>query len=51
MLDRYQRTLAAFVDGANEFCTRRGMVYQLVATDTPLEQLIAHYLRRRGLVR
>src|SRR5690606_9898889 len=25
LLERYKRTLAAFVDGARDFCTRRGM--------------------------
>jgi uncharacterized protein (DUF58 family) len=51
LLDKYKRTLAAFVDGAREFCTRRGMSYLMVSTETPVETLVANYLRRRGLVR
>lgn len=51
LLERYQRTLAAFIDGAREFCTRRGMNYVLADTRTPVEQLVSNYLRRRGLVR
>lgn len=51
LLDRYQKTLAAFVDGAREFCTRRGMTYLLTNTQIPVEQLVANYLRQRGLVR
>jgi uncharacterized protein (DUF58 family) len=51
LLDKYKRTLAAFVDGAREFCTRRGMSYLMVSTQTPVETLIANYLRKRGLVR
>jgi hypothetical protein len=51
LLDRYQRTLAAFVDGAREYCTRRGMSYLMTDNSTPVEQLVANYLRRRGLVR
>jgi uncharacterized protein (DUF58 family) len=51
LLDRYQRTLAAFVASARECCTRRGMHYLLVRTGTPLETLVAGYLRQRGLVR
>lgn len=51
LLDKYKRTLAAFVDGAREFCTRRGMNYLMVSTQTPAETLVANYLRKRGLVR
>ncbi|MBM4004535.1 MAG: DUF58 domain-containing protein [Planctomycetes bacterium] len=51
LLDRYQKTLAAFIEGAREYCTRRGMSYLLANTQTPVEQLVANYLRQRGLVR
>ena len=51
LLDRYKRTLAAFLEGAREFCTRRGMHYLLANTDIPIEQLVSSYLRKRGLVR
>lgn len=51
LLDRYQRTLAAFIDGARDFCTRRGMNYLMTSTATPVDQVIGNYLRRRGLVR
>jgi uncharacterized protein (DUF58 family) len=51
LLDRYKRTLAAFVDGARDFCTRRGMTYLLTNTKLPVEQLVANYLRQRGLIR
>jgi hypothetical protein len=50
-MDRYKRTLAAFVEGAREFCTRRGMNYLMVSTETPVETLVANYLRKRGLLR
>jgi hypothetical protein len=51
LLARYQRTLQAFVGGAREFCTRRGMNYLLADNRLPVERLVASYLRRRGLVR
>jgi len=51
LLDRYRRTLASFIDGAREFCTRRGMSYLMTSSSTPVEQLVANYLRKRGLVR
>jgi len=51
LMDRYKRTLATFIDGAREFCTRRGMSYLMVSTETPVETLVANYLRKRGLVR
>jgi uncharacterized protein (DUF58 family) len=51
LLDKYKRTLATFIDGAREFCTRRGMTYLMVNSQTPVETLVANYLRKRGLVR
>lgn len=51
LLDRYQRTLAAFVETAREFCTRRGMSYLMTSTATPVEQIVSGYLRCKGLVR
>ena len=51
LLKRYKKTLAAFVEGAKEFCTRRGMNYLLASNQVPAEQLVTSYLRARGLVR
>lgn len=51
LLNRYQRTLAAFLEGAREFCTRRGIHYLMANTDIPVDQLVSSYLRKRGLVR
>ena len=51
LLDRYQRTLAAFIERARDFCTKRGMVYLLVNNQLPVQQLVSSYLRQRGLVR
>ena len=51
LLKRYQKTLAAFVEGAREFCNRRGMNYLLANNQLPVDQLVSSYLRKRGLVR
>jgi uncharacterized protein (DUF58 family) len=51
LLARYKATLNAFVSGAQEFCSRRGMNYLLANNQTPVKDLIGNYLRRRGLVR
>jgi uncharacterized protein (DUF58 family) len=51
LLQRYQKTLAAFVDGAREFCSHRGMNYLLANNQLPVDQLVSSYLRKRGLVR
>jgi len=51
LINRYKQTLAAFVAEAREFCNRRGMNYLLANNQTPVEQLVAGYLRTRGLVR
>ena len=50
LLRCYQRQLAAFIDGARDFCTRRGIAYVLTNTAVPVEVVITQYLRRRGLV-
>lgn len=51
LLKKYEETLAAFVGGAREFCTRRGMSYILANNQTPIDDLVGRYLRQRGLVR
>jgi hypothetical protein len=51
LLDKYKHTLAAFVQSAREFCTRRGMSYVMTSSSVPIEQMVANYLRQRGLVR
>lgn len=51
LLAKYKNTLNAFVGGAKDFCTRRGIVYSLARNQVPVEELIAGYLRQRGLVR
>ena len=51
LLARYKMTLNAFVAGAQEFCAKRGINYLLANNQTPVKDLIANYLRRRGLVR
>jgi uncharacterized protein (DUF58 family) len=51
LLDRYRRTLNAFLGGAREYCTRRGIQYLLAPNDLPVDKLVSGYLRQRGLVR
>jgi uncharacterized protein (DUF58 family) len=51
LLNRYKKTLAAFVDGARDFCTRRGIAYLLAVSNLPVERMVAQYLRQRGLVK
>jgi uncharacterized protein (DUF58 family) len=51
LMERYRRTVASFIDGAREFCTRRGMNYLMTNTERPVDELVLNYLRRRGLVR
>ncbi|MDG2380633.1 MAG: DUF58 domain-containing protein [Pirellulaceae bacterium] len=51
LLKRYQKTLASFVNGAREFCNRRGITYIMANTEMPVDRLVSSYLRQRGLVR
>jgi uncharacterized protein (DUF58 family) len=50
LIQRYKNTLATFIDGARQFCTKRGLVYILARNETPVEELVGGYLRNRGLV-
>lgn len=51
LLARYKATLNAFTNGAQEFCSRRGVNYLVANNQTPVKDLVSNYLRRRGLVR
>jgi uncharacterized protein (DUF58 family) len=51
LLKRYQQSLAALVNGARDFCTRRGMTYLMTHNRLPIQDLVSKYLRERGLVR
>jgi len=51
LVKRYKQTLAAFVESAKDFCTKRGMSYLLARNTVPVEDLVTGYLATRGLVR
>ena len=51
LIDRYKQTLAAFIEQARDFCSRRGIVYTMTSTERSVERLVSRYLRQRGLVR
>ncbi|MCK4660389.1 MAG: DUF58 domain-containing protein [Phycisphaerae bacterium] len=51
LLNRYKRNLEAYCGSLKEYCTRRGISYLFTGTDTPFDQIILSYLRRRGLLR
>jgi uncharacterized protein (DUF58 family) len=51
LLKRYKQTLAAFTQGAKDFCSKRAVSYLLATTQMPVDQLISSYLAKRGLVR
>jgi len=50
LLERYQRTLAAFRAGVHSFCTRRGISCMFTSNQVPFEKLVLGYLRSRGLL-
>jgi len=51
LIRRYKETLAAFVQSAREFCTRRGISYVPARNEVPVEELVTGFLAKRGLVR
>lgn len=50
ILDLYQEKFEAWQSGIEQFCRRRGITYLQVTTDQPFEDLVLHYLRRRGVI-
>lgn len=50
ILDLYQEKFAAWQGSIESFCKRRGINYLMVTTDQPFEDLVFHYLRRRGIL-
>src|SRR5947207_1539406 len=50
ILDLYREKFEAWQSEIEEFCRRRGINYLLVTTDQPFEDLVLHYLRRRGIL-
>jgi len=51
VLRRYHETVKSFVADIKTFCSRRGIVYIPVSTETPVDVVVTKYLRERGVVR
>jgi uncharacterized protein (DUF58 family) len=50
ILDLYREKYEAWQGGIETFCRRRGINYLHVTTDQPFEDLVLHYLRRKGIL-
>lgn len=50
LLDLYREKFQAWQGGIEQFCRRRGVNYIQVTTDQPFEDLVLHYLRKRGIL-
>ena len=51
LLNRYQQTLAAFIEQAKSFCNKRSVSYVPARSDQDADVLVNEYLRSKGLVR
>lgn len=51
LLRRYQQRLADFCGGVESYCARYGCNYVRVTNQSPFEDLVLGYLRRRGMVK
>ncbi|MCA9105055.1 MAG: DUF58 domain-containing protein [Planctomycetales bacterium] len=51
LLERYRKTVAAFLEQAQTFCAARGITYVRALSDQPVDNLVSQVLRRRGLVK
>jgi uncharacterized protein (DUF58 family) len=50
ILDLYRQKFEAWQSEIEDFCRRRGINYVQITTDQPFEDLVLHYLRRRGIL-
>jgi hypothetical protein len=50
ILSLYKEKFEAWQSNIELFCRRRGINYVQVTTDQPFEDLVLHFLRRRGIV-
>ena len=50
ILDLYNEKFNSWQSEIEGFCRRRGINYMMVTTDQPFEDLVFHYLRRRGIL-
>jgi len=51
LLKRYHATLDAYCAELNDFCLRRGANFLRTSTETAVDTLVLHYLRKRGLLK
>jgi len=51
LLQQYRATLQGFLTQIRQFCSRRGIIHLTCSTQQSVDQLVATYLRSRGLVR
>ena len=51
LLRRYKQRLAEMCGGIQSYCARYGCNYVRVTNQTPFEDLILGYLRRRGALK
>lgn len=51
VLQRYRENVRRFIESVRGFCSRRDIVYLPVRSDTPVDDVMTRYLRRRGVVR
>ena len=50
LLDIYAEKFDAWQGALENFCRRRGINYLQITTDEPFDELVLHYLRRRGVI-
>ena len=51
LIERYKQKLKSYCAGLNDYCTRRGVNYLFTSTETPFDQVVLTYLRRKGLLK
>jgi len=51
LIKRYKQQVQAFRSELRQWCTKKGVTYAFVTSDSPFEELVFNYLRKRGLIK
>jgi len=51
LIKRYKANLRGYCEELKDYCARRGISYLFTSTETPFDQIVLSYFRKRGLLR
>ncbi len=51
LVNRYKHNLQAYCRQLRDYCSKRGVSYLFTSTETPFDQVVLSYFRKRGLIK